>query len=163
MSVPAAVGVREEEFVELGGLLERQVCHEVLPHLPQLVLPLGAVVGPAADAGERRRERHPDEPGAVAPARRKAEGGDGHAPRGLAVGGVPVLAAGLVLGLPQAHEEPRQALQLLLAALLPRRGVLVKGVPGLLVLLGGSSIDFKNHPKNRPKMAPKLFLKMTYV
>ena len=91
------------------------------------------MVRPAPDAGERRRERHPYEPGAVAPARRQAEGGHGHAPRRLAVGCVPVLAARLVLRLPQAHEEPGQALQLFLAAL--PRSVPMEGVPGPLVLL----------------------------
>ena len=85
-------------------------------------------------------------PGAVAPARRQAEGGDGHAPRRLAVGGVPVLAAGLVLGLPQAHEEPGQALQLLLAVLPPGgRGLNIECVAGPLVLLAGNIIDFKNY------------------
>ena len=98
------------------------------------------MVGAAADAGQRRGEGHPDEPGAVAPARREAECGDGHAPRRLTVGGVPVLAARFVLRLPQAHEEPGQALQFFIGALTSGRGVLVKDVPGLLVLL---MVEFK--------------------
>ena len=91
-------------------------------------------------------------PGAVAAARRQAEGGDGHAPRRLAVGGVPVLAAGLVLGLPQAHEEPGQALQLLLAVLPPGgRGLNIECVAGPLVLLAGNWIDLENCPQMMTK------------